>query len=222
MDGPAGLAASRGRRCGEVCTRAREIVLASGSRARREMLAAAGVHFTVQAADVDEPAIRARMRGMDANVEPKRIAAVLAAAKAEDVSGKKRGSLVIGADQVLALDRELLSKAAEPRGGARSSAQAARAHARIAFRRRLRRERQDHLGARRHGAPDDARFLRRVPRRLSATAPAIASVTRSAPMSSKASACSCSTRSRATTSPCSACRCCRCSPSCAQRGIIVT
>jgi len=88
-----------------------EIVLASGSRARREMLAAAGVHFTVQAADVDEPAIRARMRKVDANAEPKRIAAVLAAAKAEDVSGKKRGSLIIGADQVLALDRELLSKA---------------------------------------------------------------------------------------------------------------
>lgn len=75
------------------------------------MLAAAGVHFTVQAADVDEPAIRARMRKVDANVEPKRIAAVLAAAKAEDVSGKKSGSLIIGADQVLALDRELLSKA---------------------------------------------------------------------------------------------------------------
>jgi len=89
----------------------REIVLASGSRARREMLAAAGVHFTVQAADVDEPAIRARMRKVDANVEPKRIAAVLAAAKAEDVSGKRGGSLIIGADQVLALDRELLSKA---------------------------------------------------------------------------------------------------------------
>jgi septum formation protein len=90
---------------------AHEIVLASGSRARREMLAAAGVHFTVQAADVDEPAIRARMRKVNANVEPKRIAAVLAAAKAEDVSGKKSGSLIIGADQVLALDRELLSKA---------------------------------------------------------------------------------------------------------------
>ena len=90
---------------------AREIVLASGSRARREMLAAAGVHFTVQAADVDEPAIRARMRKADANVEPKQIAAVLAAAKAEDVSGKIGGSLIIGADQVLALGDELLSKA---------------------------------------------------------------------------------------------------------------
>jgi septum formation protein len=86
-------------------------VLASGSRARREMLAAAGVHFTVQAADVDEPAIRARMLKQDASVEPKRIAAVLAAAKAEDVSGKVRSSLIIGADQVLALGNELLSKA---------------------------------------------------------------------------------------------------------------
>ena len=90
---------------------AREIVLASGSRARREMLAAAGVHFTVQPADVDEPAIRARMRKADANVDPKKIAAMLAAAKAEDVSGKIAGSLIIGADQVLALGDELLSKA---------------------------------------------------------------------------------------------------------------
>jgi len=89
---------------------AREIVLASGSRARREMLAAAGLHFTVQAADVDEPAIRARLLKDDASVEPKRIAAVLAAAKAEDVSGKIGGSLIIGADQVLDLGDELLSK----------------------------------------------------------------------------------------------------------------
>lgn len=94
-----------------VTVSAREIVLGSGSRARREMLAAAGVHFTVQAADVDEPAIRARMRKEDADVDPKKIAAVLAAAKAEDVSGKIAGSLIIGADQVLALGDELLSKA---------------------------------------------------------------------------------------------------------------
>jgi septum formation protein len=90
---------------------AREIVLASGSRARREMLAAAGLQFTVQAADVDEPAIRARLLKEDASVESKRIAAVLAAAKAEDVSGKIGGSLIIGADQVLGLGDELLSKA---------------------------------------------------------------------------------------------------------------
>jgi septum formation protein len=88
-----------------------QIVLGSGSRARREMLAAAGVHFTVQAADVDEPAIRARLLGEDAGIAPQRIAEVLAAAKAEDVSGKRRDSTIIGADQVLALGDKLLSKA---------------------------------------------------------------------------------------------------------------
>jgi septum formation protein len=88
-----------------------QIVLGSGSRARREMLAAAGVHFTVQAADVDEPAIRARLLGEDAGMAPQRIAEVLAAAKAEDVSGKRRDSTIIGADQVLALGDKLLSKA---------------------------------------------------------------------------------------------------------------
>ena len=90
---------------------AKDIVLASGSRARREMLAAAGVPFTVQAADVDEPAIRARLRKTDPHVDPKKVAAVLAAAKAENVGGKQPGALVIGADQVLALGDELLSKA---------------------------------------------------------------------------------------------------------------
>lgn len=87
-----------------------EIVLASTSRARRELLAAAGVAFTVEAADVDEPAVRAKL-GSGRRVEPRHVAEVLAAAKAEDVGGKRPGSLVIGADQVLALGDELLSKA---------------------------------------------------------------------------------------------------------------
>ena len=38
-----------------------EIVLASASRARRELLAAAGLAFTVDPADVDEPAIKQRL-----------------------------------------------------------------------------------------------------------------------------------------------------------------
>jgi septum formation protein len=89
----------------------REIVLASGSRARREMLAVAGVPFTVQAADVDEPAIRARMLKENPRVDPKEIASALAKAKAEDVSAKHGASLIIGADQVLAFEGGLLSKA---------------------------------------------------------------------------------------------------------------
>jgi septum formation protein len=88
----------------------RQIVLASGSRARREMLAAAGVHFTVQAADVDEPAIRDRLFKDDPRISPKRVAEELAIAKAEDVGAKRPGVVVVGADQVLDLDGDLLSK----------------------------------------------------------------------------------------------------------------
>jgi septum formation protein len=88
-----------------------QIILASTSRARREMLAAAGVAFTVEAADVDEPAIRKTLLAASSAATPPQIADALARAKAEDVSQRHKGSLVIGGDQVLALGAELLTKA---------------------------------------------------------------------------------------------------------------
>ena len=88
-----------------------QIILASTSRARREMLAAAGVAFTVEAADVDEPAIRKTLLAAKSAASPPQIADALARAKAEDVSRRHKGSLVIGGDQVLALGTELLTKA---------------------------------------------------------------------------------------------------------------
>jgi septum formation protein len=88
-----------------------QIILASMSRARREMLAAAGVPFTVEAADVDEPAIRKTLLAAGSAATPPQIADALARAKAEDVSQRHKGSLVIGGDQVLALGTELLTKA---------------------------------------------------------------------------------------------------------------
>ena len=88
-----------------------QIILASTSRARREMLAAAGVPFTVEAAEVDEPAIRAKLLGEKVQPKPPQIAEALARAKAEDVSRRHKGALVIGGDQVLALGSELLTKA---------------------------------------------------------------------------------------------------------------
>ena len=89
-----------------------QIVLASASRARREMLAAAGVAFTVEPADVDEPSIR-RELAKTGDAGPLQVALILARAKAEDVSAKHGGSLIIGADQVLALGPEILSKPAD-------------------------------------------------------------------------------------------------------------
>lgn len=88
-----------------------QIILASTSRARREMLAAAGVAFTVEAADVDEPAIRKTLLAAKSAATPPQIADALARTKAEDVSQRHKGSLVIGGDQVLALGTELLTKA---------------------------------------------------------------------------------------------------------------
>jgi septum formation protein len=88
------------------------IILASTSRARREMLAGAGVPYTVEAADVDEAAIRAELLSKG-KVAATHVAKVLARAKAETVSARYHGALVIGADQVLALGEEILSKAAD-------------------------------------------------------------------------------------------------------------
>jgi septum formation protein len=88
-------------------------VLASASRARRELLAAAGVAFTVDPADVDEPALR---RSLQAGTAPAKIAELLARAKAEDVGTRHRDSLVIGADQVLAFGDEILSKPGDAKG----------------------------------------------------------------------------------------------------------
>lgn len=83
------------------------LILASGSSARRRMLDAAGVAFTVHAADIDEDAIRAAL----ADPEPKDVALELARAKAEKVSRRFPQALVIGSDQVLALGRTIFTKA---------------------------------------------------------------------------------------------------------------
>lgn len=88
-----------------------ELILASGSSARRKMLEAAGVAFRVVPADVDEDAIRASLAANGSDCEPEDVAAVLAQAKAEEVSRRFPGALVIGADQVLALEGEIFTKA---------------------------------------------------------------------------------------------------------------
>jgi len=88
------------------------IILASGSRARREMLRSAGVSFTVETADVDEDAIRAALRDEngEATVDPADIAEILAVAKAETVSRLQPDAFVIGGDQVLAFGEDVITK----------------------------------------------------------------------------------------------------------------
>jgi len=89
-----------------------KIILASGSRARREMLQGAGLSFTVKTADVDEDAIRAALYDENgkATVDPADVAEILAIAKAEAVSRLNPDAFIIGGDQVLSFDDEILTK----------------------------------------------------------------------------------------------------------------
>lgn len=74
------------------------------------MLGAAGLSFETIASTVDEPALRNRLEAGDPSIAPAAVAGALAAAKAEEVSRAHPDALVIGADQVLALDRRIFEK----------------------------------------------------------------------------------------------------------------
>ncbi|MBO0664321.1 Maf-like protein [Jiella sp. MQZ9-1] len=86
------------------------IVLASGSVHRRELLKNAGVDFTVRPSELDERAIEAPLR--ETGATPEDVAAVLAEAKASDVSNSHPDEIVIGADQTLALGDTVFHKPA--------------------------------------------------------------------------------------------------------------
>jgi septum formation protein len=73
------------------------LVLASGSLSRREMLSAAGVAFEVQPAEVDERTIEAGL----ADRSPDAVALALAEAKALAVSRLRPGKLVLGSDSLV-------------------------------------------------------------------------------------------------------------------------
>ena len=83
------------------------LVLASKSAARREMLTGAGVAFDVRVADVDEDAVKA---GFDP-AQAADLAQELARVKALAVSRAEPDAWVLGADQTLAFDGALVSKA---------------------------------------------------------------------------------------------------------------
>jgi nucleoside triphosphate pyrophosphatase len=91
--------------------RSPELVLASSSPFRRRMLEAAGLSFRVMSPDVDEAALKQRLASKASGpLPPSVVADALARAKAEAVSARIPEALVIGADQVLALGTELVSK----------------------------------------------------------------------------------------------------------------
>jgi septum formation protein len=88
-----------------------ELILASGSAIRAELLRRAGVEFTVETAAVDEAEIKASFR---AERRPAiECVVALAEAKAARVSRRHNGALVIGADQMLVCDGVWYDKPAD-------------------------------------------------------------------------------------------------------------
>ncbi|MEO1066846.1 MAG: Maf-like protein [Pseudomonadota bacterium] len=80
------------------------LILASKSAARAEILKNAGLSFEISAADIDERAVE--MPLLTADFSPADIAAVLAEAKALDVSTRHPGATIIGADQTMSFRKD--------------------------------------------------------------------------------------------------------------------
>jgi septum formation protein len=99
------------------------IVLASKSASRRALLAAAGLPFEVEPADIDERAVEQQLaEGGDA-------ALALARAKALAVSARRPDGLTLGADQTLTLDGQAMHKAPTRAAAAEAlAAMSGRAH----------------------------------------------------------------------------------------------
>jgi nucleoside triphosphate pyrophosphatase len=109
------------------------LILASRSKTRRMLLAAAGVPVEADPADLDERGVEAGARSESAGA----VAALLAREKAIAVARKHTGALTLGADQTLSFGTERLTKP-QDRDAARAQLRALRGrthelHSAIAF-----------------------------------------------------------------------------------------
>ncbi|WP_300518458.1 Maf family protein [Aliiroseovarius sp.] len=91
---------------------AQQIILASASEIRAQLLKNAGIAVEVKPARVDEEMIRRALEADGAG--PRDVADALAEAKALKISRKTPVSLVLGCDQVADVDRDILSKPESP------------------------------------------------------------------------------------------------------------
>ena len=96
-----------------------ELILASASAGRATVLRNAGLRFRQAPAAIDERALEAGMLARDGRLDAESLAAMLASEKARAASGRNGQALVIGADQVMECDGEILHKPAD-RGAARA------------------------------------------------------------------------------------------------------
>lgn len=89
-----------------------QIVLASGSEIRRQLLQSAGLDVRAVPARVDEEALRASLA--EEGAKPHDMADALAEAKARKVARKNPDALTLGCDQILSLDGQVFSKPENP------------------------------------------------------------------------------------------------------------
>lgn len=85
------------------------LILASGSRTRRDLLASAGLPVEAVPAAIDERAVETEA----GDLSPTALALHLARAKAREVAARHPGRVVVGADQVLECDGAVLHKPAD-------------------------------------------------------------------------------------------------------------
>ena len=80
----------------------RQIILASKSPRRAELLKKAGIEFTIETGEYKEE--------MDLNLPPEKLAETLAFKKAEEISAKHPEAIVIGADTIVVTEGEVLGQ----------------------------------------------------------------------------------------------------------------
>ena len=85
-----------------------ELILASKSRVRKEILNKNNINCIVEPSNVDEDLVKQSL--LNEGATPEIISKNLAELKANQVSQKKNGNIVIGADSVIDLEGEIISK----------------------------------------------------------------------------------------------------------------
>jgi len=85
-----------------------KIILASKSKVRKEILEKHKIHCDVKPSNVDEDIVKKTL--IQESASPEIISKNLAELKANKVSSNQKGKMVIGADSVIDLNGELISK----------------------------------------------------------------------------------------------------------------
>ena len=86
----------------------KEIILASKSLVRKKILEENGIKCIIEPSNIDEDLVKESL--LKENASPKLISKSLAELKANKVSQKKNGNLVLGADSIINLKEKIISK----------------------------------------------------------------------------------------------------------------